>query len=139
MPENCKIILISLEIFVGLTYNKNRKMEKQIIHYYTQEGKCPYKDWFNDLDASIQIRVDKRIEKLRGGNYGDHHWLQKSELSQLRMDFGKGYRIYYYDLDDTLILFVAGSEKKDQKKVIQQANKYFEDYKERTKDNDLNS
>ena len=53
------------------------------------------------------------MKKLREeGYYGDHHTLQNSELSELRMDFGKGYRIYYYDLDDTLILFVGGSGKK---------------------------
>ena len=38
------------------------------------------------------------------------------------MDFGKGYRIYYYDIDDIIILFIAGSEKKDQKKTVQKAN-----------------
>ena len=47
------------------------------------------------------------------------------------MDFGAGYRIYYYDIDNTLILFVAGSNKKDQNKVIQQANIYFTDFIER--------
>lgn len=108
-------------------------MEKQIIYYYTQEGKCPYKDWFNKLDTSIQLRIDKRVEKLRAGLYGDHKTLQKSELSELRLDFGAGYRIYYSDLDTTVILFVAGSDKKDQKKVIQQANIYFDDFNERTK------
>ena len=108
-------------------------MEKQIIYYYTQEGKCPYKDWFSQLDTSIQLRVDKRIEKLRIGLYGDHKTLQKSELSELRLDFGAGYRIYYYDLDTTVILFIAGSNKKDQKKVIQQADTYFDDFIERTK------
>ena len=45
------------------------------------------------------------------------------------MDFGKGYRIYYYDLDNKLILFLAGSDKKEQKKVIQKSNEYFKDYK----------
>ena len=55
------------------------------------------------------------------------------------MDFGKGYRIYYYDLDAQIVLFVAGSEKKDQKKVIQKANQYFNDYKERAFDNDSNT
>jgi len=48
------------------------------------------------------------------------------------MDFGKGYRIYYYDLDTVIVLFVAASDKNDQKKIIQQANTYFNDYKERT-------
>lgn len=44
------------------------------------------------------------------------------------MDFGKGYRIYYLDLDTKLVLFFAGSDKKDQKKVIQKANQYLEDF-----------
>ena len=52
------------------------------------------------------------------------------------MDFGKGYRIYYYDIDNTIILFIAGSDKKDQKKVIMQANRYFNDFIERT-NNDI--
>ena len=92
-------------------------MEKQIIHYYTVTGECPYNDWFESLDKSIRLRVDKRVEKLRAGLYGDYKPLQKSKLSELRMDFGKGYRIYYYDIYNTIILFVGGSEKKDQKKA----------------------
>lgn len=106
-------------------------MEKQIVYYYSIDNSCPYIEWYNKLDKSIQLRVDKRIDKLRGGLYGDHHKLQKSELSELRMDFGKGYRIYYYDLDDILILFIGGSEKKDQKQVIKQCNEYFNDFIER--------
>lgn len=106
-------------------------MEKEIVYYYTQDGKCPFKEWLHSLDLSIQIRVDKRIKKLKEGLYGDYKPLQKSKLSELRMDFGKGYRIYYYNLENTLILFIAGSNKKDQKKVIQQANDYFADYTER--------
>lgn len=107
-------------------------MEKQIRYYYDIDGNCPYINWYNKLDKSLQLRVDKRIDKLKIGIYGDHHTLQKSELSELRMDFGKGYRIYYYDLDNIVILFIGGSEKKDQKQVIKQCNNYFKDYCERT-------
>lgn len=106
-------------------------MEKEIIYYYTINNECPYLDWYKSLDKSLQLRVDKRIDKLRCGLYGDFHTLQKSELSELRMDFGKGYRIYYYDIDNTLVLFIGGSEKKDQKQVIKQCNKYFKDFTER--------
>ena len=106
-------------------------MEKEIKYYYTADGKCPYIDWLDSLDTSIQLRVIKRLDKLKEGLYGDHKSLKKSKLSELRIDFGKGYRIYYYDLETTVVLFLAGSEKKDQKKVVQQANKYFEDYIER--------
>ena len=106
-------------------------MEKEIKYYYTTDGKCPYIDWLDSLDTSIQLRVIKRLDKLKEGLYGDYKPLKKSKLSELRIDFGKGYRIYYYDLETTVVLFLAGSEKKDQKKVVQQANKYFEDYIER--------
>ena len=106
-------------------------VEKQIIYYYTVDGKCPYIEWLDSLDISMQLRVIKRTDKLKQGLYGDYKPLQKSKLSELRMDFGKGYRIYYYDLKTAVVLFVAGSDKKNQKKVIQQANKYFEDYIER--------
>lgn len=107
-------------------------MEKQIRYYYDMNGNCPYLDWYNDLDKSIQLRVDKRIDKLKGGLYGDNKPLQKSKLSELRMDFGKGYRIYYYDLDNIVILFIGGSDKKDQKQVIKQCNDYFKNFCERT-------
>lgn len=101
------------------------------MYYKTESGQCPYSEWYESLDKSIRFRVDKRLEKLEEGLYGDHKPLQKSELSELRMDFGKGYRIYYYDIDDVLILFVAGSEKKDQIKIVKKANDYFEDFKQR--------
>lgn len=73
-----------------------------------------------------------RIDKLQGGLYGDCKLLQKSELSEIRMDFGKGYRIYYYDLDNVVILFLGGSDKKEQKQVVIQCNDYFKDFCERT-------
>ena len=111
-------------------------MEKEIKYYYTADGKCPYIEWRNSLDLSIRLRINKRIEKLKIGLYGDHKSLQQSKLSELRMDFGKGYRVYYYDIDNTIILFIAGSDKKDQKKVIMQANRYFNDFIERT-NNDI--
>lgn len=104
----------------------------KIDYYFTIDNKCPYLEWFDRLDNSIKVRIEKRLNKLKQGNYGDYKPLQKSELSEIRMDFGKGYRIYYYQLENILILFVAGSDKKDQKKVIQQANNYFTEYCERT-------
>lgn len=104
-------------------------MEKEIEYYTTEDGFCPYTEWLESLDLSLQIRVLQRTNKLKNGLYGDHKPLQKTELSELRMDFGKGYRIYYYDVDKKIVLFLAGSEKKDQKKVIKQADKYLEDYK----------
>ena len=106
-------------------------MEKKIIFYYTKNGKCPYLDWLNKLDMSLQLRIIKRIDRLKKGAYGDFKPLQNSKLSELRLDFGAGYRIYYYDIDDILVLFIAGSSKKEQVKTIKQASIYLDEFIER--------
>ena len=54
----------------------------------------------------------------------------------MRFDFGKGYRIYYKELDNIIILIIAGSGKSDQKKVIKLADEYLEEYVNRSKNND---
>ena len=47
----------------------------------------------------------------------------------------KGYRIYYKDLDDIIILFLAGGDKSNQKEDIKQAEKYCKDYLEMLNNN----
>ena len=107
--------------------------EKEIKYYTTIDGKCPYIEWRDSLSYSFQVRIAKRINRMRDGNYGDCKKLQNSELSELRLDFGKGYRIYFKELDDVIVLIVAGSDKSDQKSVIKKAGLYLEDYLNRSK------
>ena len=104
-------------------------MEKQIKYLETKDGKCPYTQWLESLDFSVQVRVLKRIDKLKKGLYGDWKPLQNSELSELRLDFGKGYRVYFKELDNVIILIVAAGDKSDQKQLIKQAGRYFKEYK----------
>lgn len=59
--------------------------------------------------------------------------MQNSQLSELRLDFGSGYRIYFKELDNVIILILAGSNKSSQKSIIKQADKYLEDYINREK------
>jgi len=104
---------------------------KEIIYYKTSDGKCPYTEWVNSLSFDYQLRVDKRINKLKDGLKGDWKKLQNSKLCELRLDFGKGYRIYYKDLNNIIVLILAGSDKKYQKQTIKQADDYYEDFVKR--------
>lgn len=101
---------------------------KKILYYTKENGKCPYEEWFLNLDIKTQIRISARIERLISGHYGEVKMLVKSELSEMKFKFGKGYRIYYKDLDNVLILFLAGGDKQKQKDDIRQAEKYYQDY-----------
>ena len=109
-------------------YTKNMK---EIILYETENGKCPYTEWVENLSLDYQLRIQKRVNKLKDGLKGDWKKLKNSELCELRLDFGKGYRIYYKDLTNVIIIIVAGSDKSDQKRVIKLAEKYFKDFIER--------
>ena len=104
---------------------------KDIVIYKTIDGKCPYTEWVESLSFEYQLWVYKRINKLKDALKGDWKRLQNSNLSELRLDFGKGYRIYYKELNNIVILLLAGSDKKNQVKAIMQASKYYEDFVER--------
>lgn len=101
---------------------------KKLEIYTTEDGKCPYLDWLNELSYEYQARIDIRLKRVQQGNFGDHKHLQNSAVSELRFKFGKGYRIYYKELNNVIVLILAGSDKSDQDKVIKQADKYLAEY-----------
>ena len=109
---------------------------KDIVFYTMVNGKCPFIDWLNDMSIDYRVRINKRINRMREGNYGDWKRVQNSKLCEMRLDFGKGYRIYYKELDNVIVLIVAGSDKSNQNTVIKQANIYLEDYMNREYYND---
>lgn len=104
---------------------------KKIKIYTTKNGDCPFMKWLDTLSIEYRTRVNKRINRIHDGNFGDYKKLQNSELSELRMDFGKGYRIYYKELYDVIVLLVAGGDKSNQNKTIKKAGEYLKDYLER--------
>lgn len=109
---------------------------KEILYYTTAEGKCPFKEWLNKLDSVEQKRILQRLLRVQSGNYGDCKPLQNSELSEFRFKTHKGYRVYYKELDNIIILIIAGGDKSDQTQTINKANKYYEEFKERYSTND---
>ena len=100
---------------------------KEIKYYITKSGKCPFKIWFNSLDKSILTRIDKRLTE---DNYGEFKQLD-SNISELKINFGSGYRIYYTEKNDVIIILLCAGDKKTQSKDIQKAKEYFEDWKGR--------
>lgn len=105
---------------------------KQIIYYQTIDGRCPYLDWYNSLDNSIKPQIARRLIRVVEGNYGDCKKLN-TELSELRFNIGSGYRIYYSEYENYIVVLLCAGNKSTQQKDIKNANKYIKDYKERYK------
>ena len=66
---------------------------------------------------------------MEEGNYGDCKKLVNSELSELRYDFGKGYRIYYAEINNIILLLVNGGDKSSQVKDIENAQKFLNEWR----------
>ena len=102
---------------------------KEIKFYTTEQGKCYFKEWFNKIDNSYKQRVIKRLNQLEDGNYGDSKKLS-ADLSELRLNFGSGYRIYYTETETTIVLILCAGDKSSQSKDIEKAKQIIIEIKE---------
>ena len=109
-------------------------MEKyEIEEYVTERGKGPFGEWLLRLkDKTGKAKILARIRRASFGNFGDWKEIKGSKgLYEMREHYGPGYRIFCTLVGKKLIVLLAGSSKKDQKKAIAEAKKYLADYAER--------
>ena len=82
-----------------------------------------YSQWFNSLrDRQARARLDVRIRRLSLGNPGDVRPVGEG-VSELRIDYGPGYRVYFVQRGQTLVILLAGGDKQTQDKDIKKAQK----------------
>ena len=80
-----------------------------------------FSKWLDGLhDIRARARVLVRIERLAGGNPGDVKAVGEG-VSELRIDYGPGYRVYYKKQGQKLIILLAGGDKRTQAKDIKAA------------------
>ena len=77
--------------------------------------------WLDDLrDIRVRARIQARIERLAGGNTGDVEPVGEV-VYELRINYGPGYRVYFKQRGQELILLLAGGDKSSQSKDIKVA------------------
>ena len=77
--------------------------------------------WLAGLrDLKARAKVQVRIERLIGGNPGDVKPV-RAGVSELRINYGPGYRVYYMQRGTELIILLAGGDKSSQAKDIDEA------------------
>ena len=80
-----------------------------------------FKEWIDGLrDLAGRARIQARIERLAAGTPGDHRNLEGG-VSEMRVDVGPGYRVYYVQRRDVLIVLLVGGDKATQQKDIRKA------------------
>lgn len=103
---------------------------KRILFYKDSKYREPFTNWLNEIkDQSIRRRVLARLRRLEQGNYGDCKSLGQ-ELYELRLFFSSGYRIYFGETDNEIVVVLCGGDKSSQEKDIEKARFYWKDYKD---------
>jgi putative addiction module killer protein len=89
-----------------------------------------YAGWIDTLkDEAGRARILMRVERLIGGNPGQHRNLTGG-VSELKVDFGPGYRMYYSLRGERLLLLLVGGDKSSQSKDIELALRLAKNFKE---------
>lgn len=106
---------------------------KQILFYVDAEGNEPFLIWLNQLrDVQGRRRILNRLLRVQEGNYGDVAPIGEG-LSELRLFFGPGYRIYFGEDAENIVVILYGGDKSSQTRDIEDAKAYWKEYQSRAK------
>jgi putative addiction module killer protein len=106
-------------------------MNISVVQYVTHTGRVPYQDWLGRLkDKAAKASVIRRILRIELGDLGDHKRIGEG-VSELRIDVGPGYRVYFGSIGKTIVVLLAAGNKSTQSRDIERAKRYWKDHQER--------
>jgi putative addiction module killer protein len=105
----------------------------ELRRYWTADGDEPFTQWLAELaDRHARARILARLERLEIGNFGDCKLLRDG-ISELRIDWGPGYRVYFGRDGRTVIVLLCGGNKRKQGADIKRAMQLWQKYEDRKK------
>ena len=101
----------------------------ELVIYKSEAGTEPFSNWFNAIRSQrAKQAILKSLNKIEKGLFGDVKPIGQG-LSEYRIHIEKGYRIYFGNDGQKIIVLLVGSDKSNQSREIESAKNYWEDYK----------
>lgn len=92
-----------------------------MVHMFDVRRTAEFIAWLTALrDVQARARITKRIDRLAEGNFGDAKSVGDG-VSELRFDFGPGYRVYYTLRGNVVVILLCGGDKSSQARDIARA------------------
>jgi putative addiction module killer protein len=108
-------------------------MPKQVIFYADDNEREPFTEWLDNLRDTVgRQRILTRLVRLEQDNYGDYRPVGEG-VNELRMFFGPGYRVYFGEDGEDIVVLLCGGDKDRQQDNIRQAKSYWKEYNKREK------
>ena len=104
----------------------------ELRYYLDLDGDSPFEEWLATLEFQAAAKVTTALVRLELGNVSNVKSIG-SGISEIKIDWGPGYRIYFGRDGDVLVILLKGGTKKRQDNDINAAKLYWQDYKRRRK------
>jgi putative addiction module killer protein len=102
---------------------------KEVVVFRAHDGRVPFEEWLDELnDKKAVARVLARLARVRQGNLGDCKSVGEG-VSELRVDYGPGYRVYFGQEGRTLVVLLGGGDKRTQDRDIRIAKQHWREFK----------
>ncbi len=100
---------------------------KRVLVFKLPNGREPFGDWHVELPIEIRAMIDTYIDRVAIGGSKKNIRSLKNGLFEIKIDRGPGYRIYFAEEENSIVLFLGG-DKKSQDRDIRDANYYWRIY-----------
>lgn len=104
----------------------------EIREYRDRSGQSAFRDWFDGLNAEAARRVTTALFRMEQGNFSNAKSVG-SGVFECRIHFGPGYRVYFGNDGDRIVILLGGGTKQRQPNDIRLALARWEDYRQRRK------
>ena len=105
----------------------------EIREFLDGRGGSPFASWFDDLDAQAATKVTVALTRMERGNLSNVKGVGGG-VQEYRIAWGPGYRLYFGQDGDTLIILLCGGTKRRQQDDIAEAQAHWAEYKRRKKE-----
>ena len=101
---------------------------KSVQRYQTPDGKIPFQEWFDDLTEKVKGRILAYVGRVaRGGSRSNLRSVGEG-VHEIKIDTGPGYRVYFGNDGESIILLLLGGSKRTQDRDIKRAQEYWRNY-----------
>ena len=101
---------------------------KKIFRYVRPSGRIPFDEWIESLSLKDQARVDAYINRLALGAAKRNIKSLGDGVFEIKIDVGPGYRVYFGEKGQRLILLLSGGDKSTQTSDVKKSKEYWRDY-----------